>query len=275
MEILRYASAEEFLAVTQTFRGSDSLKTGLITSIATSVAEGKRTYENYFWWAVIKDDGISGIAIRTVPFGYVFSHMDQESAHGLFSAISTEDPEANEFAGPKSVIDYLESISDREVSGSESELIYANHELKSAPQIGETRKANLDDFECVYSWMQEFMKETHLRSFNLESIVRSALSEGRYTLLVDNGIPVSLGGNSDIQHFDKSSIARVGPIYTPERYRKSGYASAITSAITAELIAQGATPTLYTQADNPTSNKIYQEIGYTLIDQNRKIIFAV
>jgi hypothetical protein len=120
--------------------------------------------------------------------------------------------------------------------------------------------------------MQEFMAETGLRSFNLESMVQNAIDSGRYSILEINGIPVCLGGNSDVQRFEGISVARVGPIYTPIDLRKKGYASSLTSHITAKIHALGAVAMLYTQADNPTSNKIYQEIGYMLVDENRRIV---
>ena len=47
----------------------------------------------------------------------------------------------------------------------------------------------------------------------------------------------------------------------------------ITSYLTLMRISEGAIPTLYTQADNPTSNKIYQNLGYELVDEIRRIKF--
>lgn len=274
MEVLRYLSASEFLTATESFRKSDPIRTGLITSIANSVASGSRTYEGYFWWAVIGDGEVKGIAIRTLPFGYVFSPMALVVAKNLFEKIRVEDPSANEFAGPRDVIDYLETIAQILVQESESELIYENRELIPSLKIGTVRLATHADFDLVFQWMGEFINETGLRDFNLEGIVRGALQENRYYLLIVDEVPVSLGGRSPIQSFDGFSIGRVGPIYTPRMYRKNGYASAVTSEITQILIGEGAMPTLYTQAENPTSNKIYQDLGYSFVAENRRILFS-
>lgn len=272
MEVQRYQSVDDFLAATKSFRGLDPVRNGLITSIATSVSIGARTYEGYFWWAALDNGEVQGIAIRTVPYGYVFSPMSPSAAEALYSYISLEDLGAKEFAGPKSVIDFIEKISDKTVAEEEAELIYENSRLVPAESKGSIRTAEESDFPLVFQWMTEFIEETGLRNFDLENIVRNALSAGRYSLLEIDGVPVTMGGNSDLQHFDGSSIGRVGPIYTPREFRKNGYASAITSAITEKLLQSGAIATLYTQAENPTSNKIYQEIGYTLVDHNRRIV---
>jgi predicted GNAT family acetyltransferase len=274
MEVRRYSSAAEFLAATKDFRRLDPVRTGLITSIATSVATGSRTYEDYFWWSVSQNDRVVGLAIRTVPYGYVFSPMNAVAAEALYSFISVEDSSADEFAGPKVVSDYLVQISGKAVSESEGELIYECRNLIPATSVGEIRTAEESDFNLIFVWMKAFMATTGLRMYDLEGVVRNALSAGRYYLQMLEGAPVSMGGHSDIQVFDGFSIGRVGPIYTPDEFRKKGYASALTSEITATLISRGALPTLYTQAANPTSNKIYQEIGYTLVDENLRVILG-
>lgn len=275
MEVRRYLSAAEFLDATKDFRSLDPVRTGLITSIATSVANGSRTYEDYFWWSASQDNRVVGLAIRTVPYGYVFSPMGADASEALFSFISVEDSRAYEFAGPKDVIEFLVQISGKAVTESEGELIYECKNLIPAIPIGEIRAASESNFDLIFNWMKALMTTTGLRSYDLESVVRTALSAGRYYLLISQGMPVCMGGHSDIQTFEGFSIGRVGPIYTPDEFRKKGYASALTSEITKTLISRGALPTLYTQAANPTSNKIYQEIGYTLVDENRRVVFIM
>lgn len=274
MEVQRFQSAAEFLDATKLFRSLEPVRTGLITSIATSVANGSRTYEGYFWWAATEGGEIKGLAIRTLPYGYVFSPMSKDAVEALYSYISVEDAVANEFAGPKSVVNLLEKVTGNSVIEDESELIYENNNLISAPSVGECKLATESEYDLIFGWMKSFMEITGLRAYNLENVVKSAIQEGRFYLLYVEGRPVSLGGHSGFQEFNGFSVGRVGPIYTPLEHRKKGYASTITSHITRHLISLGARPTLYTQADNPTSNKIYQEIGYTLVDENRRIVFA-
>ncbi|MBS8266450.1 GNAT family N-acetyltransferase [Mesobacillus boroniphilus] len=52
-------------------------------------------------------------------------------------------------------------------------------------------------------------------------------------------------------------------VYTPIEYRKKGFASDCVAALSQMMLHQGyQTTSLYTDLSNPTSNKIYQEIGY-------------
>ena len=55
----------------------------------------------------------------------------------------------------------------------------------------------------------------------------------------------------------------VGGVYTLPAYRRRGYARALVAEVSKELLARGYELTnLFTDLSNPTSNKIYQEIGY-------------
>ena len=57
--------------------------------------------------------------------------------------------------------------------------------------------------------------------------------------------------------------SRVGPVYTPPELRKRGYATALVADLSAERLASGRRFCfLFTDLANPTSNHIYQEIGY-------------
>ena len=58
-------------------------------------------------------------------------------------------------------------------------------------------------------------------------------------------------------------ITRVGPVYTPPEHRRRGYATALVAAWTSELLRRGARRCmLFTDHANPTSNSIYQAVGY-------------
>ena len=56
---------------------------------------------------------------------------------------------------------------------------------------------------------------------------------------------------------------RVGPVYTPPELRNRGYARALVADLSAERLAAGRRYCfLFTDLSNPTSNRIYQQIGY-------------
>jgi GNAT superfamily N-acetyltransferase len=54
----------------------------------------------------------------------------------------------------------------------------------------------------------------------------------------------------------------VGPVYTPPESRRCGAATALVSALSANLLTRGRGCTLFTDLANPTANAIYERIGY-------------
>jgi len=69
-------------------------------------------------------------------------------------------------------------------------------------------------------------------------------------------------------------VARVGPVYTPPEQRRKGYAGAAVAEVSQHFLDAGARVCLYTDQANPTSNGIYQALGYVaVVDQvNLRIV---
>ena len=58
-------------------------------------------------------------------------------------------------------------------------------------------------------------------------------------------------------------MVRVGPVYTPPEHRRRGYGAAVTAAASQHALDAGAVQVvLFTDLANPTSNSVYQRIGY-------------
>ncbi|WP_269144823.1 GNAT family N-acetyltransferase, partial [Streptomyces luteolifulvus] len=74
-----------------------------------------------------------------------------------------------------------------------------------------------------------------------------------------DGIPVSMTGSTSMV----GGMVRVDPVYTPARLRGRGYAGAVTVEASRAALAAGATDVvLFADPTNPTSNALYQRIGY-------------
>ena len=78
----------------------------------------------------------------------------------------------------------------------------------------------------------------------------------------DNDGPVSMAGWTG----KTLNGVRVTFVYTPPEFRRHGYASACVAALTQRLLDEGNRYCcLYTDLANPTSNRIYQQIGYRAV----------
>ena len=127
---------------------------------------------------------------------------------------------------------------------------------------GRARTAGPDDLDLVTRWLFAFHDEVEHggRTDELRSHAVTTVDEGRMMLWVDeDGETVSMSG---VRH-PALGLSRVGPVYTPPERRRRGFAGAVTAAATRRGFELGATRTmLYTDADFPTSNHVYQQLGY-------------
>ena len=286
MNVTLLQSASEFLNQTEPLRAADSFRTNMLGSVASSVAKGSRTYERYFWWVITNESGeVVGAAMRTAPHGMVLSPMPIEAARELALAVSLHDIELPEVAGPSRVVEeFIKAYQDSGTSQSKRlvedrghDLLYALKALKklSMPTVlGSMENAQREEFQKIYDWYIEFGNEVGILMPNPTESIEDGFNRGSWRLWrVDDEI-VSMAGYASLVETPSGIVGRIGPVYTPPLHRRHGYAGILTAQLSQELINQGAKVMLYTDAKNPTSNGVYQRIGFELIDENKRFRFV-
>jgi hypothetical protein len=144
-----------------------------------------------------------------------------------------------------------------------SERIYRlEHVIPPTGVPGHARVATEADRDLLVEWVDAFLTEALERRSREETrllVDRSFRTGSRTWYLWDDGGPVSVAASVG----PTPNGIRIGPVYTPPELRRHGYASAVTAATSqAELDKGRRFIFLFTDLSNPTSNKIYQEIGY-------------
>ncbi|MCX4511712.1 GNAT family N-acetyltransferase [Streptomyces sp. NBC_01619] len=120
------------------------------------------------------------------------------------------------------------------------------------------------DHEHLMRWCREFAADVGEDvSIDAASWSGTRFAEKRYTFWeTPDGTPVSMAGVNPMV----GGQVRVDPVYTPAHLRGRGYAGAVTVEVTRAALAAGAKEVvLYTNAANPTSNALYQRIGYVRV----------
>ena len=101
-------------------------------------------------------------------------------------------------------------------------------------------------------------------------MVDDRLSYRGLTLWEAGGQPVSLAGLTR----PAAGQVRVGPVYTPPGQRGQGYGGAVTWAVTRAALDAGVTGVLlFTDLANPTSNALYQRLGYRAVSDRTMYSF--
>jgi hypothetical protein len=136
---------------------------------------------------------------------------------------------------------------------------------------GAARIARAADRDLLESWHAAFAEETGDMAGIIPGVVDDQLSYGGLTLWEVGGAAVSMAGMKR----PASGVVRVGPVYTPASQRGRGYAGAVTAAVSQAALDAGAQHViLFTDLANPTSNALYQRLGYRPVEDRLVLSFA-
>ncbi|MFJ9559994.1 GNAT family N-acetyltransferase [Streptomyces fuscichromogenes] len=133
-----------------------------------------------------------------------------------------------------------------------------------APE-GRARVADASDRDLLIRWYEGFVADAGTRGGqDGGDWADFRLSYGGVTLWeTPDGTPVSMAGMTPAV----AGQVRVAPVYTPPELRGRGYAGAVTTEVGRAALAAGtAEVLLFTDLANPTSNALYQRIGYRRVD---------
>ncbi|MFE4716642.1 GNAT family N-acetyltransferase [Streptomyces sp. NPDC056728] len=120
------------------------------------------------------------------------------------------------------------------------------------------------DREQVVRWCREFCvdvgEQPSIDLIDAGSWDDSRFGDRHFTFWeTPDGTPAAMAAVTSMV----GGMVRVDPVYTPAHLRGRGYAGAVTVEASRAALAAGATDVvLFTDPDNPTSNALYQRIGY-------------
>ena len=221
--------------------------------------------------AAVADDRVVAVALRTPPHNVVLSEVDDpDGLMLLLDDLARSDPAIPGAVGPVAVVrDFAAAWSARTGRPHRRSLAERAFRLSRviAPRPepdGALRIAGPADAEVLVAWLTAFVDEALPPGTPggdpRETVDRWMQSGGKrnYLWIVD-GRPVSWAG---VGGRTPNGI-RIGPVYTPPEERGHGYASAVVAAASQAQLDEGRTFCfLFTDLANPTSNRIYQAIGY-------------
>ena len=243
---------------------------------------GWRDTKNWFMATVSDSTGIKLTAIMTPPHNMTLYATDNQldvnavdclvdgmlKAKVHASGVMTENSLAESFA--KVYADKAKTNYKTDVNMRVYELTAVNPAI---PSIGNLRLAKDSDMSFLPYWRHGFATDCNLPTTSLSEEAengRYVISIGKLYILEDNGVPVSMARITR----EMQSVCGVAFVYTPPYFRGKGYASSCVADISRLILKQGFTKcVLYTNLANPTSNSIYQNIGYKPICDSLDIKF--
>lgn len=240
----------------------------LVTILAGELS-GERRYDDRSW--VVARDGagdVVGVLVHTAPHPARVPAVDPavaELAARAWHAGGRRLPGLTAPLAPgRAFVRCWESLTGLHGRATAREGLHVLERFEPASGVpGSARPAGPDDVDLVVRWLVEFQAEVLHDAPAVEpDVVDRQVASGVFVLWEDQGAPVSLAGRRVA-----GTIGRVGPVWTPPGCRRRGYAAAVTTAATQDVLDAGALPTLFTDLDNATSNGVYARLGYRLVDE--------
>jgi predicted GNAT family acetyltransferase len=269
LRLTRARDADEFEVLAFDFLAARESEHNLLFGIVAGVRSGAYSEPPYF--AVVRDgDRVVAAALRTPPLNLVLSAIDDERALPLFAddALRLWPDLPGALGQPRDAKAFASLWRDRTGSSASvwtAERIFRLQEVRPPRSVaGRMRVASSEDAPLVARWLDAFNIEAlrHSPEPDAARVAADRFIAGagnrRLYLWDDNGV-VSLTGAAAVT----PNGSRIGPVYTPPELRGRGYASALVAgASQAQLDSGSRFCFLFTDLANPTSNKIYQAIGY-------------
>lgn len=271
--VRRHPTVDAFLEAAGAFLGEREAEHNLIFGICHQMRVTPQLFADdpvELLTVIDEHDRIVGAVLRTPPNNLILSELaDPAAVEVLVDEFTPRGLPG--MLGPKEhAARFAEGWSER--TGQRAELAVAERIFRldavvpPRPAAGAWRLAAPGDRARAAGWLLDFVREA-LPADELPEPEQADAAVGRWIEGIGRRLyvwelegrlvsMVAAGGETP-------NGIRIGPVYTPPAERGRGYGTALTAAVSQDQLDRGRRFCfLYTDLANPTSNHIYQSIGY-------------
>lgn len=240
-------------------------------TLLLSISEALRQYGNdaygeerarFGWWRSEDGAPVAGAFVHTPPHRPVLGPMPEAAARELAGELRDREP-----GGVSGRQDDVLAFADawgRPGRVHRRERLYRLGELTPPLGVpGGARPAGPGDAALLARWLTEFAAAVGEPPADRTRQAQRRIAEGTVLLWEVKGEPVAMAARTPVL----LAQSRVAPVYTPPELRGRGYAGGATAAVSAAARAAGAAEVLlFADLANPTSNALYQRLGYRAVE---------
>jgi hypothetical protein len=267
--VRRWPNVHDFLRAANDFLSAREAEHCLLFGIASTIADHPDVYPDPRFWTVHEAGHVIGAALRTPPHNLLLSQIDQPRWLDALvrDVLATDDVPGvlGPTAAARAIADAWSAGSGRTAVRQVQERIFRlDRVVPPLTAPGHRREAEERDRSLLAAWWAAFTAEALPEappSDPAEAADRLLRRAGRVAHLWEHdGQPVAFAGVGGLT----PRGIRIGPVYTPPDLRGRGYASNLVAAVSQLQLSSGRSFCfLFTDLANPTSNHIYQALGYT------------
>jgi predicted GNAT family acetyltransferase len=244
-------------------------------TVALTILAGGRSgvHRDARLYRVDDREGARLFAMRTPPFPLVVARGDAEAAAALGAFVAAADPTLPGVTGPTELARATAAGVARPIVKEVAMRLYVCRAVSppARPAEGDARPAEGRDVDRLVELYDGFAREAGVALPAARETIERAIREARLFVWEDGGEVVSLTQRT----VATGRSTRVNLVYTPDAHRGRGYASSLVAHVTQTVLdaGGGAFACLFTDLANPTSNAIYQAIGYAPVSDFAELRF--
>ncbi len=272
---------DEFTDAVWPFLAADPAENTVALTLLSQLTSGSAVPGGpnlYGWHQDLDIDGgaaVTGAVCMVPPHPLLLAAVPAGSEPELASAVlAAGTPVPGVTGRPETVERFAGAWSG--LTGQQGELgmrqrLYAVEQVAAPTAAGSARLARVEDIDQLAAWFEAFCIETGTLEPSPRAVVAQRVADEGVWLWEDPaGASVAFATRRAIV----AGSSRVGPVYTPPAHRGHGYGRAVTAACTQAALSDGAqVVVLFTDLANPTSNAIYQQIGYRAVSDRVTVRF--
>ncbi len=279
MELVVYRDAQEYWGSVGSFLLQREAENCLPIGIAQTLLNRPETYPKYHLFAVKEANQIVGAGWRTPPHPLGLSAFPASAIPLIVELASSFPDPITTLVAPKTTAlafkDAWIEARGCSVASHIAQRIFQLSSVTHPPAVeGTFRQARESDRQLLEAWHYAFIVDCHMTGDGIDAAraCDHGLKMGSRYLWQVGAEPVAMAGWTG----ETPSGIRVGYVYTPPERRRRGYATALVAALSQTLLDAGRKFCfLYTDLANPTSNSIYQKIGYQPVCDSMHFTFAL
>ncbi|OHR70163.1 hypothetical protein HMPREF3291_07250 [Bacillus sp. HMSC76G11] len=281
MKLTEYTDRSLFIELAEPFllknEAENNLTLGLIGAFKRTIPAA-----NVYTAAVEADGELGMTLLMTPPHNLILSFnedlMTENLLHETIRTLVIKDLHIPGVVGERKWTEAFAKIWSAETED-RAEIVMEQkiYRLQEVTEIkrsdGEFVLAELGHLPLLTEWMMDFMNYTNeppITVLQAAGRMKQFIAEKSVFLWMADDKPVSMAKKS---RSTKNGIC-VSLVYTPDEFRGKGYASSCVAELSELLLKDFSFCTLYTDLANPTSNSIYQKIGYQPIQDSIMITFS-
>lgn len=279
MSVQKLKGAQEFLEQSKDVLYQKEAEYGLMLGLAEMRAKNFQVEDKNIYLQIDGPSSVPGYAMATDK-NIIISKMSETMIQDLVTYLHKNQTQVPGVVGPTLEAEtfakiYSQTYDVKYTIAMDQKIYQLTQVLPARPTEGRLVVAAQEHFDIGVDWFVKFVAEALPNEpATLEEaqkfITQKIKNQELFIWVNNSGQPVGLNMKS---RPTQNGIS-ISFVYTPQEERGKGYASALVAQTSQLMLDEGKKfCVLYTDITNPTSNGIYQKIGYNEIATSKNFIF--